>query len=62
MSKDNATKQIDKFKEATRDLETDQSEQHSDAMLKQIAKARRAPYDEAVARAGKARSCGQRSS
>ena len=32
-------KQIDKFKEAQRDLETDQSQEHFDAMLKKVAKA-----------------------
>ena len=31
--------QLDKFKEAARELETDQSEEHFDAMVKKIAKA-----------------------
>jgi hypothetical protein len=45
--------QIDKFREAARELETDDSEAHFDAMVKRIAKAKHAPYDEMVARAGK---------
>ena len=34
-------------------LKTDQSEEHFDTIVKQIAKAKHAPYDEAVAHAGK---------
>jgi hypothetical protein len=43
--------QLDKFREAARVLETDQSEEHFDATVKRIAGA--IPYDEAVSRAGK---------
>ena len=45
--------QVDKFHEAARELETDQSEAHFNAMVKAIAKAKHAPFDEMVARAGK---------
>lgn len=42
-----------KFEDVARELETERSEQHFDTMLKRIAKAKRAPYDEMVTRAGK---------
>jgi hypothetical protein len=45
--------QKEKFEEAARELETDQSEEHFDALVKRIANAKHAPYDEMVARAGK---------
>jgi hypothetical protein len=34
----NEPTQIDKFKEAQRELETDQSQEHFDAILKKVAK------------------------
>ena len=43
--------QADKFREAARELETDQPEGHFNAVLKRAAGAK--PRDEAVARAGK---------
>lgn len=46
-------RQIDRFKEAARELETDQSEEAFDAMVKKIAQAKHAPHDEAVDRAAK---------
>lgn len=42
-SQKNAESQIDKFRETARKLETDQSEDHFDAMVKKIAKAQPKP-------------------
>ncbi|WP_077376937.1 hypothetical protein [Mesorhizobium prunaredense] len=47
------SEQIDKFKEAARELETDQSEEAFDRVLKKVAQAKHSPHDEAVERAGK---------
>ena len=44
-------RQVDKFREAARELETDQSEEHFNAILKRVAGAK--PHDKVVERAGK---------
>ena len=43
--------QVDKFRETARELETDQSEEHFDAMVKRVARVK--PHDRAVERAGR---------
>jgi hypothetical protein len=53
MPERNEKPQVEKFREAARELKTDQSEKHFDAMLKKIAQAKHVPHDEAVDRAGK---------
>ena len=53
MAKESNNEQYQKFKEAARELEADDSEEHFDALVKKIANARHAPFDEAVARAGR---------
>ncbi|MER8377547.1 hypothetical protein [Mesorhizobium sp. M1396] len=50
---DKEAAQIEKFKQAARELKTDQSEDHFDAILKKIPQAKHAPHDEAVDRASK---------
>jgi len=55
--------QVDKFREAARELETDQSEAAFDDIVKRIAEAKHAPYDAIVTGAdeeAKARSAKKR--
>jgi len=49
----NPKTQREKFEDAARELETDQSEAAFDKIVKRIAEAKHAPYDEMVIRADK---------